>query len=402
MHNPAFYFDSNAEETKEFLELVMLTHGWRKYNWVELASKKLPIITNPPDAVYLTLAGKVNGGNTADYRLAEAVTLILESKDSSKQFLFLPLSKEGVFSQKEIMFYDTLTIYYQFNKNTALANKASVLLANGLLPFPEKLYAYKPQYTLTDTAGIAKYKLYADEQKRLLKLLEGTTLESVTVKAKQKTALEIMDAKYATGLFSGDGYKFDLTNNDARAMGSMNVLAYLQGQVAGLQISNPTGSGNETGVSWRGSATQVFLNQTPVDIQQIMNIPMSDVAYIKVFRPPFFGGAGGGPGGAIAVFTRRGSDVNNTAVTSKLQKQKLAGYTPVKTFFSPDYSVTNNKDEQDIRTTLYWNPSIRTNPKDKKETIIFYNNDISKKIRIVVEGMNQDGQLIHIEKLIEK
>jgi len=34
-------------------------------------------------------------------------------------------------------------------------------------------------------------------------------------------------------------------------------------------------------------------------------------------------------------------------------------------------------------------------------SFVFYNNDISNKFRVVVEGMNQDGKLCHIEEIIK-
>ncbi len=34
-------------------------------------------------------------------------------------------------------------------------------------------------------------------------------------------------------------------------------------------------------------------------------------------------------------------------------------------------------------------------------SIVFYNNDISNKFRVVVEGMNQDGKLCRIEEVIK-
>ncbi|MEZ5027340.1 MAG: hypothetical protein R2765_00985 [Ferruginibacter sp.] len=50
---------------------------------------------------------------------------------------------------------------------------------------------------------------------------------------------------------------------------------------------------------------------------------------------------------------------------------------------------------------LLWKPYIITNKENNKTTISFYNNDISNRLKIVLEGMNEDGKLIHIEKIIE-
>ena len=46
---------------------------------------------------------------------------------------------------------------------------------------------------------------------------------------------------------------------------------------------------------------------------------MNDVAYIKVFRPPFIGAIGGGAGGAIAIYSRKGGDVQ----TNRRQRHSL-------------------------------------------------------------------------------
>lgn len=36
-----------------------------------------------------------------------------------------------------------------------------------------------------------------------------------------------------------------------------------------------------------------------------------------------------------------------------------------------------------------------------KAILEFYNNDISRRLRVVVEGVNAEGKLVHTEKIIE-
>ena len=80
----------------------------------------------------------------------------------------------------------------------------------------------------------------------------------------------------------------------------------------------------------------------------------------------------------------------------------IKGYTPVREFYQQHYE---NKIEDfqatDFRSTLYWNPKIRLDKSHRKMSFVFYNNDISNKFRIVVEGMNQDGKLCRIEEIIK-
>ena len=126
---------------------------------------------------------------------------------------------------------------------------------------------------------------------------------------------------------------------------------------------------------------------------------MTDVAYIKVFKPPFMASSGSGASGAIAVYTKKPSEIKETIKTNK-NYISLQGYTPIKEFYNPNYSVVQTA-VPDTRSTIYWNPYVLTDNKNKSIKLEFYNNDISKKLRIVLEGVNAAGQLARVEKVIE-
>ena len=132
----------------------------------------------------------------------------------------------------------------------------------------------------------------------------------------------------------------------------------------------------------------------------VSSIPVSDVAYIKVMRPPFMGSSNGA-NGAIAIYTRRGDDAK-PAPGKGLDNNTVSGYTSMRQFYSPNYSSFNTDNEKrDIRTTLYWNPQVITTHENNKVTLTFYNNDVSKAFRVVIEGMTKDGRLAHIENIME-
>jgi hypothetical protein len=56
----------------------------------------------------------------------------------------------------------------------------------------------------------------------------------------------------------------------------------------------------------------------------------------------------------------------------------------------------------DYRSTLYWNPKMRLDKSNRKISFEFFNKDISNKFRVVIEGMNQDGKLCHIDEIIKQ
>jgi hypothetical protein len=125
---------------------------------------------------------------------------------------------------------------------------------------------------------------------------------------------------------------------------------------------------------------------------------MSDVALVKVFPPPFFGAFGGGSGGAIAIYLKKGASLNQS---KGLDFATVTGYSPVKEFYSPDYSKSDQPIEPDYRTTLYWNPFVLTDKNHRRILLSFYNNDITKKLKVIIEGCNEDGKLTRVEKIFE-
>ena len=58
VYNPAYYFSNNSDSVAQHLDLVMLTHGWRRFNWEDIHKGILPKINYPKDTAYLSLTGK--------------------------------------------------------------------------------------------------------------------------------------------------------------------------------------------------------------------------------------------------------------------------------------------------------------------------------------------------------
>ena len=73
-----------------------------------------------------------------------------------------------------------------------------------------------------------------------------------------------------------------------------------------------------------------------------------------------------------------------------MRKTWLEGYSQVKEFYSPDYSILTP--EPDYRRTLYWNPSVVPD-KDGKAAIRFYNISTRSKYNISAETITQDGTI---------
>jgi hypothetical protein len=130
---------------------------------------------------------------------------------------------------------------------------------------------------------------------------------------------------------------------------------------------------------------------------------VTDIAYVKVFRPGSGVGFGGGSGGTIAIYTKKGGDEKRSDPNIKgLDRAILIGYSLPKEFYSPNYLENNPRnEEEDLRTTLYWKPYVLTDKDNKHVSVDFFNNDITKKFRVVLEGFNEEGKLTHIEQIVQ-
>ena len=402
IHNPGYYLSSDADSVTANLDLVMLTNGWRKFNWEKLKAAIGPEIKYPVETDMMKVSGKVYGLKTVSANDL-MLNLIIQNKDSSKNFIFQPVTKEGLFQSENMFIFDTARIFYNFNQNQKLNELTQVQFDNGLLKASGKQLELKDENMLNlwnDSVSLAKMNAFLQMQEDWKKRSSYKTLQEVIIKAKGKSNEQALDERYSSGLFSGgDAQVFDFLNDPA-ALGGIDIISYLQGRVAGLVINR---SGASTSMSWRGATPDLYLDQMQVGADFIQSINVRDIAMVKVFRPPFFGSMGGGSGGAIAIYTKKGGDFkgDNTKSSKSMQSALLVGYTRFKEFFNPQYENPAENNETDIRTTLYWNPYVITNKKSPRFKVQFFNNDISKRLQIVLEGVNADGKMTRVVKILE-
>jgi hypothetical protein len=396
--NPYYYFFSNNDSASIHLDLVMLTHGWRKYNWDDVLAGKTPP-SRWKESNYLSLSGKIAGLQPGSFSPDLQLTGILQTADSAKNIISLPVDKNGKVFTEGLVFYDNAKLFFNFNKKSLSFDKSMLIVDNGLRKGYSKIApdtTVKAGMTELSTATYANNLKINTRALQAGRLLKSNVLENVTVTSKAKTAKDKMEEKYVSGLFAGDARSFDLIN-DPFAAGAMNIFQYLQGKVAGLQITSGAGTPS---LSWRGGTPALYLNEMQTDANLLASTPVSDIAYVKVFRPGESVASGGG-NGVIAIYTRKGGDAPPDPATRGLSYVQMTGYSAVKQFYSPDYAtVSESHSADDVRRTLYWNPSIILDRNRKRLRIKFYNNDITNRFRLVLEGLNAYGKLIHIEKEI--
>ncbi|MDB5246431.1 MAG: hypothetical protein JWQ40_825 [Segetibacter sp.] len=236
----------------------------------------------------------------------------------------VPVEPDGTFAIRNWLFEEDALMAFSGTKNNnqPLNIRISTKLDSSFAPLAvagRAFYIGNPPSALRQTLNQpveTSQAAFADQ---------GTVLPAVLVRTTAKSAAEQFNEKHVSGLFrSGDERMLSIMT-DPSALSAPNIFSYLQGRVAGLQI---TQAGFNGGVArWRGSRVTFFLDEVRVSAQQVANIPMTDIAIVKAYPPPFFGAPGGG--GGIAIYTRRGGEANY--LPANRQVFKVRGYTPAAT-----------------------------------------------------------------------
>ena len=116
---------------------------------------------------------------------------------------------------------------------------------------------------------------------------------------------EILNEQYASGLFkNAEGTIIDVENENVQ--GYLNILDWLNGRVAGLQIFVTRGGIRVPVI--RGSAATIFVDEMQMDPSYLNFISVNDIGMIKVIKGPFAGAIGNGGGGTIAIYTIKADD----------------------------------------------------------------------------------------------
>lgn len=426
IYRPYEYFTVNPDSSRSLLDLVMLTHGWRRFNWEQLRSRELPPLKYV-DGNYISLTATLGGIKERKIRPDETLNAMLQFRDSGKHMLQMPYSGKGQFRQSGLLFYDTVTAGYSFNKDRSLLLRGEPRFVSSLMQGPATVRVGMGDGFLLPSPDAELIRnnlsIAAEQLKHAFTNQKVKVLENVVVKA-SKSKFQLLDEKYASGVFAfTSSYSYDILS-DSFSRSYKNVIDYIQAKLPGIFVIYSTTTG-EPHLTWRGKTLDTWLDQMYVTPYDLVSIPISNVAYIKVYNEAeslifprrisasvittVRGGLDSvtqytisGPQPNLVVYTRHPEDFNAGYNPQDFGKWTIPGYTVPRQFYSPDYSAPNeNNALPDLRTTLFWKPDVHLDKTHPSVSLKFYNNDFSQKLRIVIEGMNEEGQLFRYEKVLE-
>lgn len=379
IENPGYYFKDDSRETSYHRDLLMMTHGWRRFTWKQILAD-----TIGPVEHYWEKGIAVSGNVLKSLAKKPAVDSDIRLLTSDGTYIAMKTDSLGRFYTDNLLYYDSIDLIFQTNN----AKGKQVGLQFHLNPFTESPPAHYVTMPLFLKEASA-FPTLAEERNRIMKGYkigkEVTMLEEVEVTA-TKEEENAQNKIYGTP---------DATlKMDEIGKGYSNVLQALQGRVAGLVV---TGAPPNMSISIRGGGTPlIILDGMPLydpesSMEIVSSIPVGDVESIDILKganAAMFGGRGGN--GVIAIYTKRGGG-NYGGPSTGIHTLKYPGFYRAREFYSPDYSEQSEQQTiPDLRTTLYWNPTVVTDTTGRAH-VSFYTSDVTSSYKIIVEGMSYDG-----------
>jgi hypothetical protein len=370
----------------------MLTHGWCNYHQNNLDSIRYPKTAG------ITITGHAERLIGAKHLEGGSVTMGLFTLNN-RYFLEEEVDEYGQFSFDSLVFYDTASIFVQV-LNEKGKKRTEVFLNDNKNTSPEVSISQLSAINMAAGIPLEHYRQKFNSEQALLSFrpAEGTILLEEVEIVGNKMEKPVDDGHFR--LYLKADQVIEVESYDEHSA----ILPYLFRKVNGLTMVNgelnmrgkrhTTGENSPLIVVDGIPISSRFETDSEGAMDVISTIPLSNVDKIEVIKGATAIYGSRGTNGVIAIYTKTGEIPD--AVESEIFgviTENVKGYSNHREFYSPSYTPDNrNNPRPDHRTTLYWNPAIILHP-DHSGKISFYTADDLDYYEILVEGINDDGQI---------
>ncbi|SHM77857.1 MG2 domain-containing protein [Cyclobacterium lianum] len=386
--SPGYYFNPENADRYEVLDLLLMTQGWRGFTWQQIVSDDFPEITISPEMA-IKVDGYLRKDNGDPIANGDVVLFI---KDKYETFISAETGAEGQFGFEGFYFRDSIDILIQGTDARGRTSDVNVSLADQ--SYQPSLPDTLPFYLSRKVAEFGREQLYPSQA-----LFQGVAAEPGSLELGEVLLEEVVvegSAEISRPMTLHRNADAVIEPSQLPPAPSGNILEVLQGRVAGLQVV--PGGPNQFRAVIRGQGSPLYLlDGIPVDESMLQSINQFDISRIEILKSPanigIYGGRGAG--GVIALYTRRGPDEIDIEETGDhIKVFRIGGFSKSRQFYSPKYGENQVFDQPDRRSTIYWNPSVKTD-ENGKASVSFYTADRSSLYRVTAEGIADNGKLAH-------
>ena len=403
INNVDYYFEADDKEHRQNVDFLMLTQGWRRYDW-RLMSERYTFRKAQPieDQFYLNGQLKVYRKHNPVSNVRMYVSLYNQKgqslignarTDSLGNYAFKMPFMDG---EWKMCIYTTRDIKKK-DKEKEKRKTYYVGIDRQFSPDPRYLTPLETTilHPLAPNAFVKKPFEELDEEDEFVPITQKDhVLQNVTVKAKRKRYFtnddwrwknEAYGKQYATIYYDADreldnildrgepvprtiDFIYDKLKADLDKYGQQEN--YIDGRDLHFVVDNNEGGGYSDWLNYVKSIYIVFNERMSPTLGK-WNIIDNPKHYILVY-----------------LYTHR---IFSSESQKGLRRTYFQGFNVPSTFKTEDYSVIPPM--ADFRRTIWWQPDIKTDEQGKAK-VEFFNNSTCEEMYISVEGMTEDGKML--------
>ena len=388
--NPEYYFQRGNKEAERAADLLMKTHGWTRYAIPEVINGKLSY-PKIPFEMSQGFSGIVKSGLIPKPVKDFKVSLISLSHGF---FDMAETDENGQYRFGNFEFPDSTQYVIQALNSKGKGKQMTDLYVDEDT-FPE-IHTTRNQPVITEEKKDSIFMDYVAKADLYYTYENGTRivhLPEVQVRGFYK---EKEKDQYKSAYYSDPDYS--ISSEEIEKHATIDVKNLLYG-IPGVVVS-----GNSIRIRGASGPPLIVIDDMALEaegdqgtIENLNMVSPYDIGKIDVLKTigntAMYGVRGAN--GVIVIFTKRGEW--HSAIPSFNIKQLIPlGYQMPVDFYSPKYdtqeSIHNSK--PDLRTTIYWKPNVIADA-DGNAKLDFYTADDPATYSVIIEGVSNDGRLIH-------
>jgi len=381
IEQPNYYFANITGKTKADLDLVMLTHGYRRFEWKQLLNDAYPQITFQPESnLEITGLAKSIGGKPLVNASVSLIPL------HGEQFMSALTDDKGRFRFTNLVFSDTAKFILQ--AVNAKGGSYTKLVYNKERPEP----AVAPIVSFQKDTTAQLMSAYMDNNRKQQDeiaeygTINGKMLKTVIINEKKPDE----DNPYHN--LVSPQFADQIIHSDEMAKGG-TFPEKIQGVLHGGHIAMGGAPGSEAYAILSGASGPMKIILDGADMGFDLNkITGLDIESVEVLKSPGASGIYRTMNGVLIINTKKGLQPEDIASIGVLPISPK-GFYIAREFYSPKYdqsNLTNNR--PDLRSTIFWKPELVTD-KNGNASFEYYNADDKGSYRIVVEGIDDKGNI---------
>jgi hypothetical protein len=374
IESPDYYFNCKGPESKVAIDNLMLTHGWRRFNWEDILHDKKPAFQFAPEYNGHVITGKITNIKTG--LPGKIIDGFITVPGTNTQFRNAISDDQGRIKFEMKQFFGSKEIIAQTNSQQDSEYRIDIAS-----PFIDK-YSTVPISHFSMPLTNPRTLLYASINSQVQNLFINDTLH--------RFKMPILD----TSAFYGEPDDKYLLDNYTRFT---TIEEIIQEYVQGVTISKREGKlffavSDEFYTGKFNNDPLILIDGAPIfDIDKfINNYDPLKIYKLEVVKRKYIYGYKSFDG--ILNFTTYNGDLAGFELDPNAVVLDYEGLQLERQFYSPKYQNGEQTISHlpDFRNLLYWAPELKTNILGKLQTD-FYTSDLPGKYAIMLQGIDSTG-----------